>query len=68
MSKSWTLLVFVSLKYCVEKRLLKTHVAFFYESNCMCVGSEKPQRLTDEWKERHNKNTGDIKIRKEKVK
>jgi hypothetical protein len=29
MSKSWPLLVFVSLKYCGEKKLLKTHVAFF---------------------------------------
>ena len=29
MSKIWPLLVFVSLKYCAEKRLLKTHVAFF---------------------------------------
>jgi hypothetical protein len=29
MSKSWPLLVFVSLKYCAEKRLLKTLVAFF---------------------------------------
>jgi hypothetical protein len=28
-SKTWPLLVLVSLKYCVEKRLLKTHVAFF---------------------------------------
>jgi hypothetical protein len=35
MSKSWSLLVFVSLKYCAEKMLLKTHVAFFYESNCI---------------------------------
>jgi hypothetical protein len=31
MSKSWPLLVFVSLKYCGEKRLLKTHVALFME-------------------------------------
>jgi hypothetical protein len=30
MSKTWFLLVFVSLKYCVEKRLLKTHVAFLF--------------------------------------
>jgi hypothetical protein len=29
MSKTWHLFVFVSLKYCSEKRLLKTHVAFF---------------------------------------
>jgi hypothetical protein len=29
MSKSWPLLVFVSLKYCAKKMLLKTHVAFF---------------------------------------
>ena len=29
MSTSWSLLVFVSLNYCAEKRLLKTHVAFF---------------------------------------
>jgi hypothetical protein len=29
MSKSWPLLVFVSLKYCADKRLLKTHVVFF---------------------------------------
>jgi hypothetical protein len=29
MSKTWPLLVFVILKYCAEKRLLKTHVAFF---------------------------------------
>jgi hypothetical protein len=28
-SKTWPLLVMVSLKYCVENRLLKTHVAFF---------------------------------------
>jgi hypothetical protein len=28
MSKTWPLLAFVSLKYCTEKRLLKTHVAF----------------------------------------
>jgi hypothetical protein len=34
MSKSLHLLVFVGLKYCAEKRLLKTHVAFFYENNC----------------------------------
>jgi hypothetical protein len=33
-SKIWPLLLFVSLKYCVEKRLLKTHVVFFYESDC----------------------------------
>jgi hypothetical protein len=35
MSKSWPLLVFASLKYCAESRLLKTHVTFFYESNCI---------------------------------
>jgi hypothetical protein len=29
MSKTWPFLVSVSLKYCAEKRLLKTHVAFF---------------------------------------
>jgi hypothetical protein len=29
MSKTRRLLVLVSLKYCAEKRLLKTHVAFF---------------------------------------
>jgi hypothetical protein len=28
MLKIWPLLVLVSLKYCAEKRLLKTHVAF----------------------------------------
>jgi hypothetical protein len=33
MSKTWPLLVLVSLKYWAEKRLLKTHLAFFYESN-----------------------------------
>jgi hypothetical protein len=40
-SKTWPLLVFVSLKYCAEKRLLKTHVAFFYESNCITVRAVK---------------------------
>jgi hypothetical protein len=30
MSKTWPLLVLVSPKYCAEKRLLKTHVAFFF--------------------------------------
>jgi hypothetical protein len=35
MSKTWFVLVLMSLKYCAEERLLKTHVAFFYESNCM---------------------------------
>jgi hypothetical protein len=34
MSKAWPLLVLVSLKYCAEKRLLKTHVLFFYETYC----------------------------------
>jgi hypothetical protein len=29
MSKTWPLLVLVNLKYCVENRLPKTHVAFF---------------------------------------
>jgi hypothetical protein len=29
MSKTWSLLVFVSLKYCVEKRFLKTPLRFF---------------------------------------
>jgi hypothetical protein len=29
MSKTWSLLVSVSLKYCAEKSLLKTYVAFF---------------------------------------
>jgi uncharacterized protein YydD (DUF2326 family) len=29
MTKSWPLLVLVSLKYCAGKRVLKTHVAFF---------------------------------------
>jgi hypothetical protein len=31
MTKFWPLLVFVSLKYCAEKKLIKTRVAFFYE-------------------------------------
>jgi hypothetical protein len=43
MSKTWPLLVLVNIKYCAEKRLLKTHVAFFmkvtvfYDSNCIKV-------------------------------
>ena len=43
MSKTWPLMVLVSLKYCAEKRLLKTHVAFFYESNCIyrIIGIDK---------------------------
>jgi hypothetical protein len=29
MSKTWALLVLVNLKYCAEKKFLKTHIAFF---------------------------------------
>jgi hypothetical protein len=40
MSKTWSLLVLVSLKYWAEKRFLKTHV--FYESNCILFSVSKP--------------------------
>jgi hypothetical protein len=44
MSKSWPLLAFVSLKYCAENKLLKTHVAFFMtvtvdDLEKLCCGS-----------------------------
>jgi hypothetical protein len=32
MSETWPLLVLVSLKYCAEKGLLKTHVAFLIKN------------------------------------
>ena len=40
MSKTWPLLVFVSLKYCAEKRSFKTHVAFLMKVTvCTYSGS-----------------------------
>ena len=42
MSKTWALLVLVSLKYCAEKRLLKTHVAFFMKVTVCRLSSDIP--------------------------
>jgi hypothetical protein len=57
MSKTWPLLVFVSLKYYAEKRLLKTHVAFFMKVTIytvcrlrsrsrLCISSHKSNTYT----------------------
>jgi hypothetical protein len=39
----------MSLKYCAQKILLKTHVAFFYESNCTHVDCDGMRRLACEF-------------------
>jgi hypothetical protein len=42
MTKTWPLMVLVSLKYWAEKRLLKTHVAFFMKETVYTIpGSAK---------------------------
>jgi hypothetical protein len=44
MSKTWPLLVLVNLKYCAEKRLFKTHVAFFMKVAVHCLSHRSNSR------------------------